>query len=306
MPGPWLAEADFESLERVNASYVSDSERQRHDDMVWRLRVGKRWVWVYLLLEFQSEPDAWMALRMMVYMGLLGQHLVKEGELQDGRLPQMVPIVLYNGTTPWKAPTELTDCFGPSLPGLEHYRPRLMYHLVDEARLKLHPVSEVRNLAEALFQLERSRTPHDITIVLQALGSLLQADTMQGMRRAVNLWVKMLLRRKVPVATIDDLDRIHNFLEPDAMLEQTIERWFDEATLKGVVQGRQEGRQEGAQEFLARALVLQIQLRFGEVPEWARARLQSASTEQLLQWVERILTAGSLKALLGDAAAGPH
>jgi predicted transposase YdaD len=82
VPGPWLKQADFSSLERVNASYVSESERQRHDDMVWRLKVGERWVWVYLMLEFQSESDPWMALRMMVYVGLLSQHLVKEGELQ--------------------------------------------------------------------------------------------------------------------------------------------------------------------------------------------------------------------------------
>jgi len=28
--------------------------------MVWRLKVGTRWVWVYLLLEFQSKPDKGM------------------------------------------------------------------------------------------------------------------------------------------------------------------------------------------------------------------------------------------------------
>jgi len=93
LPGDWLREADFSTLKRVNGSYVSDKEQQRHDDMVWRLKVGRQWVWVYLLLEFQSEPDPWMALRMMVYLGLLSQHLVREGELQDGLLPPIVPIV---------------------------------------------------------------------------------------------------------------------------------------------------------------------------------------------------------------------
>ena len=57
MPGEWLKDADFTSLSRVNGSYVSEKEHQRHDDMVWRLKVGQQWVWVYLLLEFQSEPD---------------------------------------------------------------------------------------------------------------------------------------------------------------------------------------------------------------------------------------------------------
>jgi len=60
MSGVWLAQADFSTLDRFNASYVSETERQRHDDMVWRLKVGTQWVWVYLLLEFQSEPGSWI------------------------------------------------------------------------------------------------------------------------------------------------------------------------------------------------------------------------------------------------------
>lgn len=48
----------------------------------------------------------------------------------------------------------VADGFGPSLPGLQVYRPSQLYHLIDEARLKLHPLAEVRNLAEALFRLE--------------------------------------------------------------------------------------------------------------------------------------------------------
>ena len=44
VPGDWGQHARFETLERVNASYVSETDKQRHDDMVWRLKVGPRWV----------------------------------------------------------------------------------------------------------------------------------------------------------------------------------------------------------------------------------------------------------------------
>jgi len=316
LPGAWLAQADFSTLERINASYVSDSERQRHDDMVWRLKVGQQWVWVYLLLEFQSEPDTWMALRMMVYVGLLSQHLLRQGELQDGLLPAVVPIVLYNGAAPWRAAIDVADCYAPSLPGLEPYRPRLPYHLVDEARLKLHPVTQVRNLAEALFRLERSRTPGDIAEVLRALGELLQGAEMQQLRRTITLWVRLLLRRKAPTANIHELDHIDDLLETPTMLEQTIERWFEEATRKGLqmglqegeqkgklegkLEGRQEGKLEGRQEGLARAVALQVQLRFGTVPPWAQARLDAADEAQLLAWTAAILTATSLQDLFGQ------
>jgi hypothetical protein len=33
--GEWIAEADFSTLERINGSYVSEDQKQRHDDMVW-------------------------------------------------------------------------------------------------------------------------------------------------------------------------------------------------------------------------------------------------------------------------------
>jgi len=229
---------------------------------------------------------------MMVYVGLLSQHLVKEGELQDGQLPTIVPIVLYNGAAPWKSATDVADNYGPSLPGLEPYRPRLLYHLVDEARLKLHPLADVRNLAEALFKLERSRTPADIAQVLGALGQLLQGEAMQPLRRTISVWVRMLLRRKAPRANIDEIDTIHDLLEGSAMLEQTIERWFDEATMKGVNQGFHKG------------LALQLRLRFGTVPDWVEARLSKASEAELLDWMARILSASSLSELFGEAGQG--
>ncbi|MDR0842981.1 MAG: Rpn family recombination-promoting nuclease/putative transposase, partial [Acidobacteriota bacterium] len=57
-PGKWLEDVDFSTLTRVNGSYVAEDEKQRHDDMVWRVKIGGRWLWVYVILEFQSEVDS--------------------------------------------------------------------------------------------------------------------------------------------------------------------------------------------------------------------------------------------------------
>jgi len=135
VPGDWLAEADFSTLERMNASYIAENEKERHDDMVWRLRLRDRWLWVYLVLEFQSEADRWMALRMLVYAGLLAQDLVRRGELSDGKLPPILPVVLYNGQPMWSAPTNVRDLFVAPPPGLADHQPNFAYHLIDEARL---------------------------------------------------------------------------------------------------------------------------------------------------------------------------
>lgn len=302
VPGDWSQTAQFDSLERVNASYVSDTDRQRHEDMVWRLKVGPHWVWVYLLLEFQSQPDEWMAVRMMAYVSLLSQHLIKEGQLEQGKLPALIPIVLYNGGRSWKSPTNVADCFVPSLPGLVPFRPQLRYHLIDEARLQLSSTPGVRNVASALFQLERSNTPTDIAHLATAVGEALQAPEHQPLRRTVNLWLRRLIRRKMPDIAAAELDQIDDLLKGPTMLEETLERLYTEAIEKGLAkgqsigmsQGLSQGLSQGASQLLGRLL----EQRFGPLPEWASQRLQSASSPQLEHWADQLFTASTLETLL--------
>lgn len=63
----WVRELDLATLEKVGGSYVTDDLREREDDVIWRVRWGSEWLYVYLLLEFQSTIDRFMAVRMLVY-----------------------------------------------------------------------------------------------------------------------------------------------------------------------------------------------------------------------------------------------
>ncbi len=46
-----------------------------------------------------------MALRVMVYVGLLYQDLVRAAAATAaGKLPPILPLVLYNGNGPWELP----------------------------------------------------------------------------------------------------------------------------------------------------------------------------------------------------------
>ena len=113
----WVREVDFTTLERVSGSYVSDDLRDREDDMVWRVRWGADWLYIYLLLEFQATVDRYMALRLMVYIGLLYQSLIQARQLPPaGKLPPVVPIVLYNGRRRWTAPRDVATLI-EAIPG---------------------------------------------------------------------------------------------------------------------------------------------------------------------------------------------
>ena len=48
-------DADFSTLEKLSAEYVSDALLKRHGDTVWRLRLRDRWTFLLVLLECQSR-----------------------------------------------------------------------------------------------------------------------------------------------------------------------------------------------------------------------------------------------------------
>ncbi len=101
------AALDFSRLEQVNAKFHvgGRATRRREGDIIWRLPThGGNEIYLYLLIEFQSENDWWMAVRTQVYQGLLWQQVIKEKKLKGGaRLPPVLLLVLYNGEPRWSA-----------------------------------------------------------------------------------------------------------------------------------------------------------------------------------------------------------
>lgn len=61
---------------------------------------------------------------------------------------------------------------------------------------------------------------------------------------------------------------------------------------------RQEGMQQGMHQGEAQVLLRLLSRKFGELSEEKRRLVESADSERLLQWSERVLTAESIKEVL--------
>ncbi len=285
---PWVDGLDFASLEKVSGSYVTDDLREREDDIIWRVRWGREWLYVYLLLEFQSTIDRFMAVRMLVYVGLLYQDLIRTGQLTaDGLLPPVFPVVLYNGNKAWDAAQEIGELIVEPPPGMERYRPQLYYFLLDEGRFSDTELAPLKNLAAALFRLEGSRTPQDVEQVLAALVEWLKSPEQASLRRAFTVWLKrVFLPGRVPGVEFSNLNDLQ---EVQSMLAERVIEWTEEWKRQGMEEGLQKGLQKGEASLLLRML----ELRFGTLGESDRARVLSADSDTLLRWGERILTAAT-------------
>lgn len=320
VPEAWVKTLDFSTLEKQNGSYIADDLRSRHDDIIWRVRTKKSWLYIYLLLEFQSSIDPWMALRIMTYTGLLYQDLIKSGQVKitEG-LPPVFPLVLYNGQGTWTARTELAELIMPISSSLARYSPKMRYFLLDEGRV---PDKELQsdNLASYLMRMERSDSPEQLRQAVSGLKHKLNEPGYQSLRRAFTVWIhRVLLQRVMPKEPLPALETLE---EVDTMLAERVVEWTEkwkmegleaglaegrakghaEGEAKGRVEGEVKGRAEG--EVKGRSAVLRRLLakRFGEDIWESRVqeRLRTASIEELDLWAERILDARTIDEVFGE------
>jgi predicted transposase/invertase (TIGR01784 family) len=293
----WVRNLDFATLERVDGSFVTPRLRRRESDVVWRVRWGgERWLYIYLLLEFQSTVDPFMALRLMVYVGLLYQHLIKQRQLpESGKLPPVLPLVLYNGLASWGAARDVAELIEEVPGGLERYRPQLRYCLLDERRIAAEEIASLRNVAAALFRLEQSRKPEEIQGVVTALIEWLQAPEQIELRRSFATWVvQVLLPARAPGAQIPAVTDLE---EVKSMLAERVKEWTVEWKQEGRKEGRQEEREAGLTK-LRSVLIRELEKRFGPLPSDARMCVTSlTSYERLMELSIAAVTAPSLAAL---------
>lgn len=255
----WVDQLDLDSLEKVSGSYVSDDLRDREDDIIWRVRWGEGWLYVYLLIEFQRTVDRYMAVRVMAYEALLYQDLIRQKALTPtGKLPPVLPIVLYNGDQRWTAAQNVADLVEPIPGGLSHYRPSLPYLLLDEAEICQNEdhLEETRNLVGALFQLEHGQDLAQWETVLKRLTEWLQAPEHASLRRAFMVWVtRVLIPSRWPGFDPDEISALQDLQEVHAMLAERIREWPERFKQEGIEQGIEVGEERHALQVARRMIV---------------------------------------------------
>lgn len=298
VPQAWVQELDFSTLEKLNASYVADDLRDRHDDVVWRVRFRDKWLYVYLLLEFQSTVDRFMAVRILSYTGLLYQDLIRSKQLSnEKKLPPVLPIVLYNGGPRWQAAVELSELLEPAPTELQPYQPQQRYLLLDEGAYSEQELASLHNVVAAVFRLENSRTPDTVLAVVKALVEWLKQPEQTSLRRAFTVWIRRVVLAEsetAATANIIELDEVHT------MLAQRVQEWERQWRERSFAAGVEKGREEGFLQGERQTYIRLTRQRFGlETAEALSLLLESINdAEQLAQIGDWIIQCKSGEELL--------
>jgi Putative transposase, YhgA-like len=302
VPRRLVADLDFSGLQRVNPKFHPGRRpaRRREGDAIWRLptREGSD-AYLYLLIEFQSESDRWMAVRTQVYQGLLWQQVIDEQRLQaGGRLPPLLLLVLYNGERRWKAATTTSELIALSPDSaLWPWQPRARYHLLDIGAFPKDELARRSSLVALLFRLEQQYSPEGLKELLdEVIGWFRQHEEYERLQGLFTEWIReSLAGRGVR------LSGAGNWLEVTTMktmflahLEAWKEQKIAEAEAKAEAKGEAKGRAKGEAKGRAEALICLLSERFGAVaPSWQK-RIRGAKLVTLERWFKRAIVAPDL------------
>ena len=316
LQGTLARSMDLSTLTQEHTLLVSLGLRALESDVLWQVRLQDGSA-AYLLIEFQSSVDNRMAERVLSYIAALYRRRWQREPSPSGtKLPLVVPIVVYHGRRRWTAARQVADLVVAVPRGNRWMVPQMRYGLVDVWRQDRRKLAKMRNVVAAVFRLELAQTLEEAVAVLRDINRWWPAPQFDSLRAAVLDWVKEYwyphrFGGKI-VPQVADLWEMERYMQnkPKTILQLAKERAKEAGRRQGRRLGLEEGRQVGLEEGRrvgleagleqgrrlgeAEMLLRQLERKFGVVPADIRRRVQSATSERLLEWAERVLLANRL------------
>ena len=287
----------WSTLRKQPGSFVDETLREQHTDLLFSAQVGERPAFFYVLFEHQSTADRWMMLRLLRYMIRIWEdHLARVPSAT--KLPAIVPVVLHHSETGWTYATafeELIDLDDETRDDALPFVPRFRLVLDDVSRatdeeLLARSITAVAKVVLGCFR--HSRDMRSLLENLRPWAELLAEirRSPSGLRAYALILRYILLEADLKPQQLRDLVAGAAPPEIEEEMASTADMLIEEGMQKGLQEGRRAGRAE--------TVLKQLRLKFRRLPAGTAARVREASETELERWTERVLTATSLADVL--------
>ncbi len=294
LPAKVLKHIRLNTLAITKDTFVDKKQAEHYSDLLYRVNLtNNRPGFVYFLFEHKSYPDRYVVLQLLRYLVEIWELFLKQNK-KAGKLPLIIPIVVYHGKPKGKA-IRIVDLIDLPDQELAAYVPDF-----DMAFYDFSPKAEEAIKGQILTQLtihclQAKNSPEQVEKLLKIILLLAQLP-----EDATSMhWIELIFRYVLSVMDIEpevvqDITRKSLSAGKGEMFMTVAERLEQRGEIRGLHKGRVEGRGE--------ILHRQINKRFGmsvtdiEVQE----RLRKATPEQLDLCAERILDARNIDDVFQD------
>lgn len=266
---PFVREITPENLQLVDKSFISDELLKREADLIYKVSHRGKSAYIYILMEFQSTPDKAIPVRMLNYITMFYDLLLRNSK--TGKLPPVLPLLIYNGSKDWTVPLRLEELIEPLIP--ERYIPRFEYYPIIEKDYSDETLFEINNLVSAIMILENSRDDENLQDIINRVAKCLKKEHKEDLRLFKNWFLKMFSDER-PEVKVDDIpkwgDGGHMFAETAQKLTR---KWLEQGIEQGIEQGELNDKHE--------VLIRQLELKFGLTGDEKDIIMAETSSEAL-------------------------
>lgn len=229
----WINNIDYSTLERIDKSFVSDEFVKRESDLIYKAKFSGNDIYIFILIEFQSTVDRFMALRMLRYITELYEDLVKNQKFKT--LPAVFPVMLYNGEKRWTAPEDISILIQNSIS--EKYIPGFSYYKIAENEFSKEFLKSLNNSVGALFYTENC-SEKELQHEIDTIVDLFRTEKPEEIALFVNWFKYMFQDRKELVEEVQEMEEVKS------MLRTSIKKYGKQLLQEGKLEGIQEGIQK--------------------------------------------------------------
>ena len=276
-------------------SLVDPEFRSHQTDLLIRLERESDQALVYVLYEHNSAPERWVSLQLLRYLGAIWHR--RRPPRAAGRLPQIVPVVIYHGRRRWTPPLEFSRLVDGAT---GDHVPRFAPCLVNLAEVPPERVSGSLGFVVAVLALKFVRqriTEANAQILVSALDRALADPAARGLARQVErLYAITRSQSDIQLMATVAADRKYHRAQEGLMTYA--EELLREGRQKGREEGRQEGRREGELQDKRAILLRQLSRKFTLTEEERGLVLSCDDPTALDAALDEIVTAEEKGAIL--------
>ncbi len=278
-----------EDLTLVDKSFVSRRLKRREADIIYQVKNQGKETYIYILMEFQSSPDKAIPVRMLNYITMFYDSLLKKSKA--GKLPPVLPLLIYNGRQDWNVPFRLEELIEPYLP--RRYIPHFEYYPIIEKNYSDETLFEINNLVSAIMIMENSRDEEilqgNVDRVVECLKKEHQED------------IKMFLDWYYQMRGVEDTKGIELSIKEGEgiMLAEVAQKLNRKLLNEGIAKGLEQGLEQGKIRDKQEVLIKQLDLKFG-IEEEERNSIQTVDGFQKLDAALEAIVLGENKEKILD------
>lgn len=278
---PWVKKLDFSEFETLPKSFLSEHYKETESDLICKLKLEGKDFYFFVLLEFQSTVDRFMAVRMLNYITSFWLDLITK-KPKPKKLPPVFPIMLYNGNRKWTAPSSISELVkGNEILG--NFAINFEYLKILENNYTLKELLRIRNIVSTLFLAE---THFDIKLLTKELALVFKNEEDKVAVTLFLNWFKQLLNHeRITEQEFDKVKQVYqNSEEAKEMLITSIKRqkqeWKKEGIEEGIKKGIKEGIKEGKLQLIRNLLQIGVSIeKIGEATELSIEEIQKIQQE---------------------------